>query len=193
MSTAATDFADSQYFEESVVSSQQWHWPPHSTFGSAKGQIIQILRKEPGRIPSPTKCMISIQGSTPDWVSVAANRLASIMRLPENWDSYGAKVVNVDSIFSTIQLLVAVMKQETPMPYILPTPMGGVQLEWHQFGIDLEAEVLPSGNYLIAFEDEFGAIEMFEEEHSSHPLTEIDPLLGFVDQLTERAKNARSI
>lgn len=192
MSTAATYFSDSQYFEESVVSSQQWHWPSHSEFGSPKGQVIQFLRKEPSRILSPTRCMISIQGPTPDWMPQAENRLASIMRLSENWDSYGAQVVTVDSILSAIQLLVAVMKQGTPMPYILPTPTGGVQLEWHQFGIDLEVEVLPDGNYLIAFEDEVNAVEMFEDEHSSHPSTEIDFLLDIVDQLTKRAREARA-
>lgn len=192
MSTAATYYDESEYCDVPAVSSQQWVWPPHSEFGSAEGQIIQFSKRDPSRTPAPAKFRISIQGPTPDWVPSAANKLASIMRLSENWDSYGAKVVTIDSIFAAIHLLVSVMRQATPMPSIVPTALGGVQLEWHQFGIDLEAEILPSGDYLIAYEDEVCSVEVFDEESSSRPTSEFLPLLGYVEQLTQRATSAET-
>lgn len=187
MSTAATYYDESQYCDEPAVSSQQWVWPSHSEFGGAKGQVIQFSTRESNRSPAPAKCMISIQGPTPDWVFEVANKLASIMRLSEDWDSYGAKAVTIDSILGAIHLLVSVMKHATPMPSIVPTPQGGVQLEWHQFGIDLEADILPSGDYLIAYEDEVCADEIIEEESSSRSTTEFLPLLFYVEKLTQRA------
>lgn len=192
MNSAAIFLDDNQYSEESVVSSKQWVWPPHSEFGSDQGQVIQFLKNEPSSIPAPTKCMIKIPGATPDWASEVASKFASIMQLSENWDSYGAKEVTINSIFSAIQLLVAVMKQAAPMPAIVPTPVGGVQLEWHKFGIDLEAEILPSGHYFLAYEDEVLAIEMFEEESSSRPAAEIVPLLSYINVLTQRAANTEA-
>lgn len=192
MNSTATYYDDNQYYEESAVSSQQWVWPPHSEFGSAEGQVIQFSKNEPSSIPAPTRCMIKVQGPTPDWVSEVASKFASIMRLSENWDSYGGKVVTIDSIFTAINLLVAVMKQATPMPSIVPTPIGGIQLEWHKFGIDLEAEILPSGKYLLAYEDQVCAVEIFEEETSSRPATEIGPLLGYINVLMQRAANTEA-
>jgi hypothetical protein len=45
------------------------------------------------------------------------------------------------------------MDDDTPEPQIVPTPSGGVQMEWHTRGIDLEIETLGGGRFGAFFED----------------------------------------
>lgn len=41
--------------------------------------------------------------------------------------------------------IVRVLDHDTPAPSVTPTPVGGLQFEWHEGGWDLEIEVLPGG------------------------------------------------
>lgn len=54
-------------------------------------------------------------------------------RLKKNWDSYGAVPIAIASIV-TIESI-----------SIVPTSIGGLQLEIHKDGFDLEMEVSPTG------------------------------------------------
>jgi len=54
---------------------------------------------------------------------------------------------------SATTLLQTVMDEQTPIPSIVPTPPGGVQIEWHVKGIDLEIEVESTSRINVLFED----------------------------------------
>jgi hypothetical protein len=69
-------------------------------------------------------------------------RLREIYRLPARWDSYQAKRVPPDTGAFAYQVLVEVLRPGTPMPAVVPTPSGGVQLDWHEKGIDVELHVM---------------------------------------------------
>lgn len=59
--------------------------------------------------------------------------LRHLLELPEDWDTYGAPRISQDAI-RTAQAMTAV-----------PTALGGVQLELHAAGVEIEIEILPSG------------------------------------------------
>lgn len=67
-------------------------------------------------------------------------RLAHLAGLPDNWDSYGAQ--RVDSLRAELAVITLgeVMESDTPLPSIVPTKDGGIQIEWHCRGIDLQIE-----------------------------------------------------
>ena len=45
------------------------------------------------------------------------------------------------------------MRKDLPSPSIVPTSRGGVQIEWHVKGIDLEIEVVTPHRFQASFED----------------------------------------
>lgn len=89
----------------------------------------------------------------PQWAEPVAQRLADLASLSADWDSYGASSVDPDAIAQTIELLLAVMKDDTPVPTIVPTNRGRVMVEWHTRGVDLEVTALPGGRFHVSFEE----------------------------------------
>jgi len=75
------------------------------------------------------------------------------LRLPENWDRDGALAVDARAAKAALELLGMTARPDTTAPSIVPTDEGGVQLEWHTRGIDLEVEVAPSGRVHGFFAD----------------------------------------
>ena len=89
---------------------------------------------------------------TPQWVVPALEKLAHLLDLPEGWDSYGARAVDPRCALAAIRVLAGVMCPGTPAPSIVPTPAGGVQLEWHINGVDLEIEIETPSRVIADYE-----------------------------------------
>ncbi|MGV3724590.1 MAG: hypothetical protein ACO1SX_27150, partial [Actinomycetota bacterium] len=67
---------------------------------------------------------------------------AALLELPENWDSYGAKPITPAAV-ETAARVAAVLKARDPQA--MPLACGGVQLEWHADGVDVEIEIGADG------------------------------------------------
>ena len=54
-----------------------------------------------------------------------------------------------------VKLLIDILDSRAPPPSVVPTWEGGLQVEWHRNGVDLEIEVTPSGHieYFFASPD----------------------------------------
>ena len=61
----------------------------------------------------------------------------SLLDLKAGWDSYGAKPINPSAV--------AAAKNFLRMVQVVPTNKGGVQFEWHCYGVDVEVEFGPDG------------------------------------------------
>jgi hypothetical protein len=98
------------------------------------------------------------------WRRGALARLARIAALENDWDSYGARPISGAVVALVEHLLEVSAQPKVPEPAVVPTPDGGVQLEWHIRGLDLEVAVAPSaaGALLVSLEDEW-AHEVTEE------------------------------
>jgi hypothetical protein len=59
-----------------------------------------------------------------------------LLRLPDNWNGYGAKRIT-EAAISTLGSFAAV-----------PTAVGGITLEVHRDGLDIEIEIGPDGRLL---------------------------------------------
>jgi hypothetical protein len=64
--------------------------------------------------------------------------LNEFTRYAVGWDSYGAPPLRHDTANFALSVLNSIMKTQTPLPQVAPSSVGGVQLEWHEKGIDLE-------------------------------------------------------
>ena len=75
------------------------------------------------------------------WQVEVLRSILSFMELKPGWDSYDAPPLSRDVGFFALQILDQVMSPRTPIPQAVPSSVGGVQLEWHDKGIDLELHI----------------------------------------------------
>lgn len=72
------------------------------------------------------------------WVQEAAARFAELLARPLDWDGHGASPIASANVLAAGRFLATVMAPSTPAPTIVPTSTGGLQLEWHRAGFDVE-------------------------------------------------------
>ena len=89
----------------------------------------------------------------PPWLPVVEDQVLSLLRLPDNWDSFGASSIHTSAVTTALNLLRDCTHGETPPPSAIPTPNGGVQLEWNLVNSALELEVYPNGRLGVLFVD----------------------------------------
>ncbi len=97
--------------------------------------------------------VIEIPVTQPPWVDPTLRALGEILALRSNWDSYGANPVDPHTAAAVVGLCLETMRSDSPAPSIVPTSRGGVQLEWHTRGVDLEVEIASPGSIHGYFED----------------------------------------
>lgn len=119
------------------------------------------------------------------WVSMVAERIVRLVRLREGWDGYAAPRIEAPFFISAVELLSRSMDTETSAPAIVPTSYGGLQLEWHRSGIDLEVELLSPKRFALTFQDEVTG-EEWERESSG----DVDALRTALRLLVERRHGA---
>lgn len=115
-----------------------------------------------------------------DQLLYALNKLTA---LPPNWDSYGARQINVSCAAVAFHVLMDAMREDTPAPAIVPTSDGHIQFEWHMRGIDLEVEVISPVDINVMYEDHYSG-QPPQELTLSYDLTALNE---FVAELTRRA------
>jgi len=68
-----------------------------------------------------------------------------VCALEAGWDGADAKPVSDAAVETTLGVLSDVMSADSVVPFFVPTPDGGIQLEWHCAGVDLEVYVEHDG------------------------------------------------
>jgi hypothetical protein len=115
------------------------------------------------------------------WLKDVADRLQTLIALPANWNSRGARRVTVQAVRTSLVVLLNVMANDSRLPTIVPTVRGGLQLEWHAGGINLEIEIDHTGGDVeVAFEDMRNEIEWDE------PLTDFSVVRDAIATLSAR-------
>lgn len=80
-------------------------------------------------------------GPDEEWQISVVEKLVEFSNLPNDWDGYGSPPVKWDAGMFALNVLSRVMLARTPAPQVVPSPTGGVQLEWHLAGVDLEFHI----------------------------------------------------
>ena len=118
----------------------------------------------------------------PLWQEHVFARMEELISLPEDWDTHGGRPLRLATALFALQILIETLDRSGPRPQIFPASYGGVQIEWHEQGIDIEVEVIAPHEVLVTFED---AVTGDEEAFPlSTDLSRLSDLLGV---LTARA------
>ena len=72
------------------------------------------------------------------WQQDAYGRLVHLMSLNRGWDGSESPAVRPEIATFAWSALASVMVPSTPVPFIAPVSGGGLQLEWHSGGLDIE-------------------------------------------------------
>ena len=104
--------------------------PKHQQFYSAAAVKLLVLRR------SDT----GVIGVSPAYVATV-EKLIELLHLPDRWNSYNAKPIKRENVTIAVGLLGRVMGGTTPPPSVVPKVRGGVQLEWHRKGINVEVSI----------------------------------------------------
>lgn len=80
---------------------------------------------------------------SPRWMEPTLAAVERLLALDPGWDGYGAPSIDRTALGDALQLLYGSARAETPPPAIVPTGTGGVQLEWHDQGFDIEVYLQP--------------------------------------------------
>jgi hypothetical protein len=96
-------------------------------------------RSEYSRPASPT-----CEAEVPSWLMPTVQSLLDLLRLPEDWDGYGAVRIHEQIAQRALMVLVEVLENDAPGPSVVPLSDGGIQIEWHRRGRNLEIE-FPAG------------------------------------------------
>jgi|GEM_PF-7100624 len=76
-----------------------------------------------------------------NWIVPALQKVSELGFLPPNWNSYGARPIRPEIAQVAIGLLLNVLLPGDPLPAVVPTARGGIMLEWHEAGVDLEIDI----------------------------------------------------
>jgi len=102
--------------------------------------------------------------SGPNWLGEARGRLKDVVQLEPGWDGHQGKPVRpeiADYAFLLLQRLVR--RPGIPRPIISPLSYGGLVLEWHRKGWDVEIEIdAPRSHHIYTHHLASEAEEEFE-------------------------------
>lgn len=87
------------------------------------------------------------------WQVDVQRHLVRLVAMKTGWDSYNAPPLRRDAGFFAIEILHSIMRPRTPAPQVVPSSAGGIQLEWHEKGIDLEIHVTGPYECELWFQD----------------------------------------
>ena len=110
---------------------------------------------------SSSEIAVVVPQPEPAWLYQVLDRLKHLSLLGENWDSYNGQSPSDESIFGALVVISRVLSPESRVPAIVPLSEGGIQIEWHGDGEELEIHVHSDGR-ISAFRFDEQAGEAYE-------------------------------
>jgi hypothetical protein len=80
------------------------------------------------------------EAEVPSWLKPTIQSFLDLLQLPRDWDGYGAVEIQEQIAQKALFVLVEVMDNNAPAPSVVPLRDGGIQVEWHRRGRNLEIE-----------------------------------------------------
>jgi hypothetical protein len=87
-----------------------------------------------------------VRKTTASWANIVSDKLEELSKLKRGWDGENAAAPTTHALLIALLVLAQTMAADTIAPAIFPTPSGGLQLEWHQSGVDIEIYIGSDGD-----------------------------------------------
>lgn len=97
--------------------------------------------------------VVHIFQPSPEWVTSVVARMEELVSLHHGWAGEGTVPPGLQVAAHALEVLSAWSEPTLASPQVVPTHEGGIQLEWHERGLDFEVEVEPSLDVEVLFYD----------------------------------------
>jgi hypothetical protein len=102
-----------------------------------QGSIISAVSSMWEAARRPVQIRLSSAPRNPAVIETI-ERLYSLCDLRQGWNSYTARPIHTDVVRYVARWIPTLLQASTPRPAVVPRVQGGLQLEWHRRGVDLE-------------------------------------------------------
>lgn len=89
------------------------------------------------------------------WLDDVAARVTRLSALAPGWDGHRARSIDRQTLLQVWRFVEGIAEVVAIPPSVVPTVSGGVALEWHRDGLDLEIE-FGGGGPRVSYEDTDG-------------------------------------
>lgn len=125
-----------------ILSELDFYPPSGSTTLSTGAFLVEDLPFGAENINKSEKILIQSTGHIYlKWLPEIIKKLEEISNLQKNWDTYQANPISIDVICYCLSFVFKILERCDLPPSIVPTSLGGIQLEWHTDKGDLEIEI----------------------------------------------------
>ena len=129
-------------------------WQVSNTTTTLPGRATLTRTRRTLRLPFVGgEFVVEIIGDPPAWAESTVRSLGRLLRLGPDWDTYGGSPVDPACVVAALEFAFGTLRDDTPIPSVVPTSRGGLQFEWHTAGADLEIEFLSATRVCGLFED----------------------------------------
>ena len=98
--------------------------------------------------PHPSHSRILTDLSFQPWFKEIATRLRRFRSYEANWNGYGEQPIS-EQVVKRALVVLHYVALGGPEPVVVPVCDGGVQIEWHYSGMEIEVEISPHGSASI--------------------------------------------
>lgn len=105
---------------------------------SFSSNVLSFPEREKPLFPEREKSLVD---KTFPWWNLIQNKMGKFICLPENWDGHGGRPTRFQCAYFAMHILEVTCSPTTPEPSIVPCANGGLQIEWHINGYDIEIYV----------------------------------------------------
>lgn len=120
---------------------------------------------------------VPVEALSARWLEPSVDGIFHALSLPGGWDSYDARPIAHSTAQNALTFLARFFDHETVPPVVVPLADGGVQLEWHRGGLDVEIMFSPDDQTEVYVANhETG--EEWSIEATSAALASVRPLLA---------------
>ena len=110
----------------------------------------------------------------PLWFDPTMQGFVDLLTLASNWDSYHAAPIDQRLVNDAMTFVNTLLTATSPAPRVVPLSSGGLQIEWHRNGVDVEVVFDPGEQPFFYFQNRVSG------EESEHSLPENTLLLGSI-------------
>ena len=142
--------------------------------------LAKPLLPSGGKASSQAVFTANVKEPAATWLREAVAEVEELTSLAPDWNGYGAKVVEAGSAVAAVRFLLRAALPQVSRPDIVPVADGGVQVEWHRGGVDLEVCFSP--------DESVGYLDVREsgDEPTEFPASDaVSILAGVQSQLQE--------
>ncbi len=80
------------------------------------------------------------------------HRINQVLALQPGWDGCHARIATIEALSAVIEVLNAIDLEHVPVPDVSPSIDGGLLLEWHRNGFELDVWVGPDGSVNVTYD-----------------------------------------